>query len=166
LFAGGGLLCLGGLMVGVLFGYYPQPIRGGLDRRLLRRHFDLPSGLRLVAYDGYPPMVGFGQREGLNIRAVYRVPERKAEVFKRRLNGDGWLPLPMPAELQDKIRPYVTDDTLALASGLYLCRTAGNDVLHARETHPCTEVARLSDVIFGAFDSDAHLLYLQVGSGY
>jgi len=166
LLAGGSLLCLGGALVAGLFGIYPQPIRDRLERRLLGRHFDLPSGLRLVEYDGYPAMVGFGQREGLHIRAVYRVPERKVEAFERRLDENGWLPLPVPAEIQDKVRPYVDGDTLALSSGLYLCRTAGNDVLHARETRPCAEVERLGDAILGVYDRGARRLTLQVGSGY
>ena len=112
-------------------------VRDRLDRRLLRRHFDLPSGLRLAKYDGYPAIVGLGQREGLHIRAVYQVPERKAGAFERHLDENGWLPLPVPAEIQDKVCPYVADGTLAPSSGWYLCRTAGNDVLHARETRPC-----------------------------
>jgi hypothetical protein len=161
LLAGGSLLCLGGL-----FGYYPQPIRDRLDRRALRRHFDLPSGLRLIGYDGYPPMVGLGQREGLHIRSVYQVREKQEEAFIGRLVESGWSPLPIPGEIREKIRPYVAPDLLALSSGLYLCRTAGNDVLRARETRPCAEVAWPNDAIVGVYDRDTHRLYLHVGSGY
>jgi hypothetical protein len=162
----GSSLCLGGLLFLGLFGYYPQPIRDRLDRRAMLRHFDLPAGLRLVEYDGFPPMVGLGQREGLHIRAVYQVPEKETEAFRHRLDENGWSPLPLPTETGAKIRPHVTADVLELSPGLYLCRTAGNDVLRARDTRPCSEVARLSDVIFGAFDPDSNRLYLQVSSGY
>ena len=160
------MLCLGGALAAGLFGYYPPPIRNRLDQRLLRRHFDLPSGLRLVEYDGYPAMVGLGQREGLHIRAVYRVPERKVEAFERHLDEHGWLLLPMPIEIQDKVRPYVDGEALAVSSGWYLCRTAGNDVLYARQTRPRAEVERLGDAIVGVYDRDTRRLTVQVGSGY
>jgi hypothetical protein len=163
---GGSLLCVGGALAAGLFGIYPQPIRDALDRRLLLRHFDLPAGLRLVEYDGYPAMVGLGQREGLHIRAVYRMPERRAEAFEGHFLDRGWLPLPMPAETRDRIRPYVEGETLALSSGWYLCRTAGNDVLHARKIRPCAEVDRLGDAILGVYDRGSRRLTLQVGSGY
>jgi hypothetical protein len=67
---------------------------------------------------------------------------------------------------QDKIRPYVDGEALAVSSGWYLCRTAGNDVLHARKTRPYAEVERLGDAIVGIYDRDTRRLTLQVGSGY
>lgn len=163
--AGGSLLCLGGSIAVSLFGY-PQTIQDRLDQRSLRRQFDLPSGLRLIEYDGYPAVVGFGQREGLNIQAVYQLGENQVEEFNQYLVNNGWLPLPVSIEIRDKIKPYVTPDSTELSSGLYLCRAAGHNVLHARETRPYAEVDWLNDVIFGAFDANTKRLYLQVGSGY
>jgi hypothetical protein len=153
------------LVVTSLFGY-PRPIQDRLDQRAMLRHFDLPTGLRLVEYEGYPAVVGFGQREGLNLRAVFQLTERQAENLERRLVQDGWLPLPVPAETRRKLQGYVDPSTLALSAGLYQCRTAGNDVLRARETRPCAEADWLNDAIFGVFDADTHRLHLQVGSGY
>ena len=61
---------------------------------------------------------------------------------------------------------HVDGDILVVSSGLYLCRTAGNDVLHARKTRPYWEVGRLGDAILGVYDREARRLTLEVGSGY
>ena len=163
--AGVCLLCIGGLMVVGLFGH-PYPTQDRLDQRSLRRHFDLPSDLRLVEYDGYPAEVGFGQREGLNIRAVYQLSEKQAGSFSRQSVEKGWSPLPIPADIRDRIRRYVAPGPLELSSGLYLCRTAGHNVLHAWVTRPCAAVEMPNDVILGVLDADTNRLHLQVSSGY
>ena len=165
LFAGVCLPCVGGGLVVGLFGH-PYPIQDRLDQRALRRHFDLPSGLELVEYDGYPSEVGFGQREGLNIRAVYQLSDKEAGKFGRRFAERGWSPLPIPADIQQRIRRYAAPGPIELASGLYVCRTAGHNVLHAWITRPCAAVERQNDVILGVFDPDTNRLYLQVASGY
>ena len=155
------LACLGGSLFG-----FPRPLQDYLDRRSMRQHFDLPAGLRLLEYEGYPAMVGLGQREGLNLRAVYQLPAHQAEDFEREAAEKGWSPLPVQAATRAKIRFWVAPDTLALDSGWYLCRTAGNDVLRARETRPCAAVDWPNDVIFGAYDAGTRRLHLQIGSGY
>ena len=165
LFAGVCLVGIGGLVVVGMFGY-PYPSQDQLDQRSLRRHFDLPSGLELVEYDGYPAEVGFGQREALRIRAVYQLSEKQAGAFSHRSAEKWWLPLPIPADVRDRIRRYVAPGPLELSSGLYLCRTAGHNVLHAWITRPCAVVERQNDVILGVFDPDTNRLYLQVGAGY
>jgi hypothetical protein len=165
LFAGLCLPCVGGLMIIGLLGQ-PYSIQDQLDQRALRRHFDLPSGLELVEYDGYPAEVGFGQREGLDIRAVYQLSDGEAEKLGRRFAEKGWSPLPIPADIQLRVRRYVAPDPLELTSGLYLCRTAGHNVLHAWITRPCAMVERQNDVILGVFDAETNRLHLQVSSGY
>jgi hypothetical protein len=165
LLAGGCVLFGCRLAVGVLLGF-PAPVQDPLDRRSLLRHFDLPSGLELVEYERYPKAAGFGQREGLNIRAVYQLSEDEAEEFPRGFVENGWLPLPVPAEIRRKVQAYVAPGTLELSAGLFFCRTAGDDVLHARETRPCAEVEWPKDAIFGALDAGTNRLHLQVGSGY
>lgn len=164
LVAGGCLLCAG-LFATSLFGF-PQPIQDYLDQHSMLQHFDLPSGLQLIEYDRYPAVAGFGQREGLNIRAVYQLSDEQADEIERRHVKNGWSHLPVSAETRHKIQPYVDPSPLELSTGMYFCRTAGDNVLHARQTYPCGAVERLNDVIFGAFDTETNRLYLQVGSGY
>lgn len=161
----GACLCLGGLAVLGLSGY-PQPIQDLRDQRALHQLFELPDGLQLVAYAGYPSIVGFGQREGLTLRAVYQVPDRREQAVERWLEAQGFAPLPVPADTAELIRPYLHPDVLEISQGRYLCRTAGNNVLYARETRRCEQVASLNDVIYAAYDPQARRLSLEVSSGY
>ena len=39
------------------------------DKSALVKHFKIPDNAEMIVYDGFPTMVGFGQREGLNISA-------------------------------------------------------------------------------------------------
>jgi len=54
------------------------------NQRDLQRHFGLSPETPLLESDGYPAAVGFGQREGLQIEAVYQLsPPQVAAIVKR-----------------------------------------------------------------------------------
>jgi hypothetical protein len=55
---------------------------------------------------------------------------------------------------------------LDLQNGLFFCKTAGDNVLHAKVTRPCSQVDYLQDVILGIFDPVQDKLYLVIRSGY
>jgi hypothetical protein len=61
---------------------------------------------------------------------------------------------------RDKLIP------LDAKNGYYFCRTAGNDVLKAKETKPCDEVDNPNDIIFAILDTDNKELSVIVTSGY
>jgi hypothetical protein len=158
------LLVLSSLITGC--GLPPQPIQDQLDQQALRRQFNLPAGYDPVSYDGYPSMVGFGQREGLEISIVYRLDEKQLEDFLLDAPIEGWKPLPIPQAVRRKILYQGMNVPLDLQSGLYVCRTAGDNVLHARQTRSCSDVDTLHDIILGVFDPAEDKLYLVIRSGY
>jgi hypothetical protein len=145
---------------------YPSLIQDWLDRRAMQRHFELPRGFDLVDYDGYPPMVESIQREGLQISAVYQLNETQAERFTHQAQNRGWETLPLPPQTYAKTKHLREVVPLLTQTGICICRTAGNDVLHARHTRPCASVGRLSDVILGIFDGQTNKLFPVISSGY
>jgi hypothetical protein len=148
-----------------IFGY-PPLIQDRLDHRAIQRHFDLPRGFDLITYNGYPPVVGFGQREGLQISAVYQFSETQAVNFTRQAPASGWESLPIPPHTYTKTQHLREVVPLQTHTGIYICKTAGHDVLHTTSTQLCDSVDYLSDIILGIFDSHTNRLYLVISSGY
>lgn len=143
-----------------------QSVQDRRDRAALRRLFDLPSSYELVSYDGYPSMVGFGQREGLEISAQYELSSEQFEEFLRDASDRGWEPLPIPEIIDSRILYQGLPVPMDLLDGLYYCHTAGDNVLHAKATHACIDVNVLSDIILGILDASTRRLYVVVRAGY
>jgi hypothetical protein len=137
-----------------------------MDREQLRRHFGIPPGVQMIEYHGYPARVGFGQREGLQVSAKYRFTEGELAGWLPQARADGWQPLPIPAEIRQKIHYKGLRVDLDAAEGLYVCRTAGDNVLHARKTRPCAETQRMNDIIIGTLDPGTRQLSVTVRSSY
>jgi hypothetical protein len=136
-----------------------------MDERALRRRFGVPSSFERIVYRGYPSMVGFGQREGLDISAAYRLTDRQESTFLAA-TSDGWAALPIPDDVRSRILFRGLPVPLEAQNGLFLCRTAGDDVLHANHTQPCGQVRDLHDVILGVLDTDRHELHVVIRAGY
>ncbi len=143
-----------------------QPLQDVRDKRALRRLFGIPSGVKLVAYDGYPWMVGFGQREALSVRAAYELTPRELDRFLKTEVPKRWEPLPVPEAVRAKIPFRDLDGPLDTRTGFYLCRTAGDNVLYAKKTRPCACVEQLNDIILGVLDTNARRLSVVVHSAY
>jgi len=137
-----------------------------MDKAQLLRHFNIPPGTQLIEYNGYPARVGFGQREGLQVSATYRFTEGELAAWLPQARANGWQPLPIPSEIREKIPYKGLKVDLDAAQGVYLCRTAGDDVLHAKNTRPCGEVQRMNDIIVGTLDPVSCQLHVTVRSGY
>jgi hypothetical protein len=137
-----------------------------VDQRHLRRHLGIPGDFELVSYDGFPITVGFGQREGLNLTAVYALTDEQEVAFIADAMERGWQRLPMPAGDRDKMGRLSGDVPLDDVRGIYLARTVGNEVLRSRSSRPLSEVARPNDLILGVLDTDTNRLYARVASGY
>lgn len=162
------------------------------DRREVRRHFHLPEETTVLEYDGYPGMVGFGQREGLQIRAVFQLSDAQVETIVKEGNRDGWRKLPVPPEILAKL-PFDNAKNkipISAKSGYFLCKTVGSDVLTAGEnqtslcekapgTLQCSELMspeeakksdkckyRFNDQILGVLDLRDNKLYTSIGSTY
>lgn len=143
-----------------------QAVQDWVDERALRKQLAIPAGFDLVSYDGYPSMAGFGQREGLEISARYRLDGEQAAAFATRARANGWQPLPIPDATRSKIRFQGLKVPLDAQQGLYLCRTAGDDVLHARETRSCDAANSLHDIILGVLDTSTGELSAVIRAGY
>jgi len=143
-----------------------QPLQDMIDRAALRALFGLPAGADLVEYQGYPSMVGFGQREGLRLRATYDLSQSEAAAFLEKASDRGWQPLPISAGILGHIPFREISAPLDRTRGLFLCRTAGDEVLHPSSTRNCLEVLRLNDLIFGVYDSAERRVWVSVQAGY
>ena len=136
------------------------------DKSALEEHFEIPDDAEMIAYDGFPTMVGFGQREGLNISAKYLLSDEDMNEWIKIMQTKGLKKLPIESEckgklwFQDKLIPLETK------TGHYYCRTAGNDVLNATETKLCDEVDNLNDIIFAILDTEKKELSVIITSGY
>ena len=161
-------LTLGVLVVGLILGGCggSQAVQDRMDQSALRELFGLPRGAEVVEYDGYPPMVGFGQREGLGLRAAFRLGPEEVEAFANSAAETGWQALPIPAGLMGRIPFRELDVPLDRTDGLYLCRTAGDNVLHAETTRSCAETADFHDLILGVYDPSTQMVWVTVRSGY
>ena len=147
-------------------GMPPQAIQDQLDRHALQEQFNVPAGYALISYDGFPSMVGFGQRESLEISAVYQLDREQLEDFLQDAPIEGWEPLPIPQDIRAKILYQGMNVPLDLQDGLFTCRIAGDSVLHAKATRPCSQVDDLQDVILGIYNPAQDKLYLVIRSGY
>jgi hypothetical protein len=136
------------------------------DRGQLLRHFTIPPSVQIIEYHGYPARVGFGQREGLEVSATYRFTEAELAAWLPQARADGWQPLPIPAETRSKIPYRGLKVDLDRTVGLYICRTAGDNVLHATRTRPCAEAQRMNDIIIGILDPGTREVSVAVRSSY
>jgi hypothetical protein len=143
-----------------------QQVTDSSDKAALRKHFEIPDHAEMIAYDGFPPMAGFGQREGLSISAKYKLSAEDINNWINNVKYKGLKKLPIKPECRAKL--WFKDKLISLdtATGYYFCRTAGNDVLNATETKSCDEVDNLNDIIFAILDTEKKELSVIVISGY
>ena len=136
------------------------------DKSALKRHFEIPEDAEMIAYDGSPPMSGFGQREGLTISAKYSLNVEDMNRWIKKMRGKGLKKLPIEPECRRKL--WFKDKLIPLETqtGYYYCRTAGDDVLNATETKPCNEVDYLKDIIFALLNTEKNELSVIIKSGY
>lgn len=136
------------------------------DKSALEKHFEIPKNAEMIAYDGFPTTVGFGQREGLNISAKYLLSDEDMNEWIRIMRTKGLKNLPIESECKSKL--WFKDKLIPMETktGYYYCRTAGNDVLNTKETKPCDEVDSLNDIIFAILDIEKNELSVIITSGY
>lgn len=136
------------------------------DKSALEKHFEIPDDAEMIAYDGFPTMVGLGQREGLNISAKYLLNDEDMNDWIKNMRTKGLKNLPMEPDCKSKL--WFKDKLVPLETktGYYFCRTAGNDVLNATETKSCDEVDNLNDIIFAILNTEKKELSVIVTSGY
>lgn len=143
-----------------------KPVTDAIDKAALKKHFEIPDDAELIAYNGFPPMVGFGQREGLTISAKYKLNDKDIKSWIKNVQHKGLKKLPIESGCKNKL--WFKDKLIPLdaQTGYYFCRTAGDDVLNATETKPCDEVDYLNDAILAILDTEKRELSVIVTSGY
>lgn len=128
------------------------------DRTALRRQARIPPEAEILRFDGFPWSNGFGQREGLVVRGTYRIPDGKRTAFEASLRSGDWAPLPIDPAVRKRLVGW--ERTMAERElprkGYYRCHTAGNNVLHAPSTRPCT-TAPLLEYRVPLRDSDGRM---------
>ena len=136
------------------------------DKAALAEHFEVPDDAEMIAYDGFPTMVGFGQREGLTISAKYKLNDEDIKGWIQKVQYKGLKKLPIEENCRSKI--WFKDKLVPLdtKNGFYFCRTAGNDVLKAKITKPCDEVDNPNDIILAILDTEKRELSVIITSGY
>jgi len=136
------------------------------DKAALEEHFEIPDDAEMIAYDGFPTMVGFGQREGLTISAKYKLSDEDMRGWIQKVQYKRLKKLPVEEKCMGKL--WFKDKLIPLdaKNGYYFCRTAGNDVLIAEVTKPCDDVEYPNDLIFAILDTEKKELSVIVTSGY
>lgn len=150
----------------ILFVCSCQVITDETDKAALKKHFEIPDDAEMIAYEGYPETVGFGQREGLSISAKYKLNEVDMKEWIKNLQHKGLKKLPIEPECRSKLWFNNKMIPLNTQTGYYFCRTAGDDVLNATETKPCDAIDYLKDIIFAILDTEKKELSVIVKSGY
>jgi hypothetical protein len=136
------------------------------DLARLKEIFGVPGEARLVSFDGYPASVGFGQREGLSLSAEFELPPDLVPAFLEERLEAGWRELPIPEEVAGRIPFEGLPVPLEASTGIYTCRTAGDDVLHAGGTVPVEDAAFVNDILVGVFETGTGRLSVAVRSAY
>lgn len=144
----------------------PQEARDRADLERIREIFGIPEDFELVSYDGYPSSVGFGQREGLELSAVFQLTDGQAVGFVEDGLTAGWRELPVPEGVIASIPFRGIPVPVDAVQGVYICLTAGDDVLYSEGARPVEEGDRINDLILGVLDTTENRLYVMVRSAY
>lgn len=143
-----------------------QWVTDNSDKAALQKHFEIPDDAEMIAYNGFPTMVGFGQREGLTISAKYKLNDEDMKSWIQKVQYQGLKKLPLEENCRNKL--WFKDKLIPLETkaGYYFCRTAGDNVLHAEVTKSCDEVENPNDIIFAILDTEKKELSVIITSGY
>jgi len=133
------------------------------DLQALRQRAAIPDYAELQSYEGFPASLF---REGLTVSGRFALTPDEARAFEASAPGDGWLPLPILAELRAMIRFQGMSVNLDAADGYYRYRTAGDNVLYSSVSHPCQDVNQLSDIMLSVYERDTGVISAEVRSGY
>lgn len=164
------------------------------DQKALRKQCQIPTFAHLEHFNGFPYMNGFGQREGLDLSAKYKISNEQAIYFEKSVQrkDSQWRPLPIPPDILTKLaNSYfkISDVNLNSSKGYFRCRTAGDDVLHKKETSSCfnpkawvmvkkdpprweykevplESIDAFSDIIISVYDTASLIITAGVVSGY
>lgn len=136
------------------------------DEEVLRRTFAIPRAARLTAIETYPKTAGTFGREGLSIDALFTFGPDELDATRVRLEKDPtWRPLPPPADLLGRL-PAGLDIRPGAERGIWACRTAGDDLMHARKSDCLERPGRLNDAMFALLDFDRRTLRVRVKTDY
>jgi len=136
------------------------------DEEVLRRTFAVPRIARLVSIETHPKIAGTFGREGLTIDAVFAFGPDELAAYRVRLENDPtWRPLPPPADLLGRL-PAGMRPALDAERGVWACRTAGDDLMHARKSDCLARAGKLNDAMFALLDLDRRTLRVHVKTAY
>ncbi len=136
------------------------------DEEVLRRTFAVPRVARLISIASPPKGAGAPGSDGLTIDAVFSFgPDELAAYGVRLENDPTWRPLPPPAALLDRL-PRGAHPPFDAASGVWACRTAGDDLMRARTSDCMARTGHLDGVMVAVLDRDRRTLRVHVRTEY
>jgi len=155
-------LCLAFSAVVVVAGGCARPS----DEEVLRRTFAIPQAAKLLSLEATPKRADRPGREGLRIDAVFGFGPDELAAYRVRLEKDpSWRPLPPVEEVLRRL-PASGPLPLDAKSGVWTCRTAGNDLMHARKSDCMNRPGNLADFMLAVLDADRRVLRVRVKTTY
>jgi hypothetical protein len=159
------------------------------DREALRTQAGVPPFAELVTFKGDPFTVG--PREALNLSATFAIPGSRVQDFEAAMGAKDsqWQPLPIPPGVKKRISFRFAGLTMESPRGFFRCRTAGDNVLYAKDTASClnprawvmlrkdppsweikevplSSIDLYSDIILSVYDLDSKTISVGIASGY
>lgn len=137
------------------------------DISILRREFDVPNDARVLYYNALPKtgLIPW-PREALDIELILQFDSQDFENYLRAAEAaGGWQQLPIPDGFFPERSPKF-DLTVRPKAGLFQCRTAGDDIMHAKKTVRVNLGESINDLMLGILDFKQQQLIVKVRTGY
>ncbi|MFC1760579.1 hypothetical protein ACFL6U_00685 [Planctomycetota bacterium] len=158
------------------------------DEEVLRKEFSIPESAELLMLKAFPELEQsdhFG-REGLKIDAVFKFTSEGFQTYRSQAEKGGtWQQLPVPKDFLMKMgrikfvskqrkeyteeqiyEHFLTQLPLDVKSGLYQCRSAGDNIMHNRKKIHTSLDHELNDFMFAILDFDKQSLKIKVRTCY
>ena len=121
---------------------------------------------RLVSIEARPKGADTPGHDGFTLDAVFAFGLDELAAYRVRLENDPtWRPLPPPAALLARL-PRGAHPPFDAASGVWACRTAGDDLMRARKSDCAERTGALNDVMVAVLDPATRTLRVHVRTEY
>lgn len=153
------------VVVGTLYTWSTRTYRS--DVSILRDEFNVPKDARVLYYNAMPHtgLIPW-PREALDIELIFQFESQDFdEYFRVAKEAGNWQQLPIPDGFFPE-RSLNFDQTISPTTGLFQCRTAGDDIMHTTKTIRTDLGNSINDLMLGILDSKQQQLIVKVRTGY
>jgi hypothetical protein len=196
LFVIAGLVFAGLLWLLAAFFFAPSDTQRASDEAVIRREFSIPKASVTTEYKANPETTGFDGRDFLEITMRFGMDAATFSQYLGVIKDQpGWQPLPIPERLIMRmgrvlshqkaiIKSYPNDTNLhrsveemrddfvkslplGAKSGFYLCKYAGNSIMHAPKKNIMNEEGNeLPDFMLAVVDPEHRQVRVRVQAWY